>query len=104
MTRATPSEKGKHSPLPWAVDKQGLFTDPDGIPIARAFDNPDSGAEEFGDETSTANAAFIVRAVNCHEELVTAAHKALEEISRTPGAWFSAPMLRAAIAKSEAGQ
>lgn len=67
----------KHTPTPWVYESQGTST---GIyaknagygmdnNIVRVFDNP---SKQIGE----ANAAFIVKAVNCHAELV----KALKEL------------------------
>ena len=47
----------EHTPTPWHTDQVELF---------------DTFNQVLGLIRTTANAAFIVRAVNCHEELVAA--------------------------------
>jgi hypothetical protein len=52
----------EHTPTPWHTDQVELF---------------DTFNQVLGLIRTTANAAFIVRAVNCHEELMAA----LEEVA-----------------------
>ena len=72
----------QHSPLPWAIEGSGDIMAADG-----------SRAVSFGDEPnscgcSDADAAYIVRAVNSHEALLTALKAAQQflppEIARGP--------------------
>lgn len=53
-----------------------------------------------------ANAAFIVKACNCHDELVTALKRSLNWLSSYPGngAAGAYDEARSALAKAEAGQ
>ena len=57
---------GKHTPVPWFVGEGNFIEDEQGNTIAdpRCM-NPTEDHEEM-----EANAEFIVRAVNCHDELV----------------------------------
>lgn len=69
----------KHSKLPWALNKKEIppiiYADPrdgSGEPCIAILDG-DAAAFAFPDvATCEANAAFIVRACNAHDDLVTA--------------------------------
>ena len=87
--------QAKHTPLPWKVD----FADEPhwpigyapGYPVCRMVRGP-VGA----DGEDRANAAFIVRACNAHDDLLAAAKMAVKREGDYLGA------LDAAIAKAEA--
>ena len=113
-----------HTPLPWRVTgglsgDAMIASDRDGyVPLRTPFredafrDGPDRSSHS--NETLMANAALIVRAVNGHDELVSALRKAEEWIK---GAYqesqaavvngqprgFSLHDIRAAITKAEGG-
>jgi hypothetical protein len=89
----------QHTPTPWyewnlgiGDNGQGPFTYPLGT-------DPD---------IATANAAFIVRSVNAHDDLVAAAKDALESLLRLPNVDAAYRVtcigqLETAIAKAEGG-
>jgi len=88
--------KTEHTPTPWKLwDGTKVYGhEHDGSDVSIV----DSSSSFLSPETSQANAAFIVRAVNCHEELV-----ALLRECRHPG--LSEDLyhrIEKAIAKSEA--
>ena len=56
----------KHTPTPWIDDNARIACSETGTSIAHCNEYPFSAA---------ANAAFIVKAVNCHDELVAALEK-----------------------------
>lgn len=88
-------KKSKHTPTPWEHDSRP--TKYDGIPfinwvIYGAKDGADDQCREIVDtfnasylhdeETRAANAAFIVKAVNCHDDLLTALNDIKDEFER----------------------
>jgi hypothetical protein len=87
--------EAKHTPTPWKLDQDDRFVNgPKGQAIFGALG-------DGSDETHTANAEFIVRAVNSHEALLEAAKEMLEEHSKLlkmagasldvlPASWLSA--------------
>jgi len=60
----------KHTPTPWEVNSQGLVTSDEGEIIAQIYDNPDTGMQPIGEETSDFNAAFLIESVNQHAALL----------------------------------
>ena len=66
----------KHTPTPWKVnEKYNTITDSDGCGIAQ--ENGINNSQEW-----EANAKLIVKAVNCHEELLEALIEAKSLIKR----------------------
>lgn len=110
--RKQPTPAATHTPTPWKTTesihdfKEGALWR-----IAIFADKAESGdklpAEAMGSDRATAqaNAAFIVKAVNCHGELLKAAHRAVNALAAN-GAPFceAAKELRAAITKAEGGK
>lgn len=66
----------QHTPTPWEYvkTKSGYIVGTDKLIIARINPRPDN------DVRSDLNAAFIVRAVNCHEEFLEVAERVLEAL------------------------
>lgn len=58
--------KIEHSPTPWRVDDDTHIQDASGEYILSELEMPDERGETYTAE----DAAFIVKAVNCHDELV----------------------------------
>lgn len=60
----------EHTPLPWATDNDDpvIIVNAEGSSLGEIT----SGDPYIGRHEELANAAFIVRAVNCHAELVAA--------------------------------
>ena len=66
----------KRTPLPWSrSDYREDIVDSDGELLATTYSMDDGG-----DDAAAANAAFIVRAVNSHEQLVSALRASNEAI------------------------
>lgn len=83
----TPSPKA-HTPTPWTFkgeqmkhDKSRVIRDAEGMVVAFAADK--NSYEK--DAEVDANAAFIVQAVNAHEELVDGLKMAVEELTNLYG-------------------
>src|ERR1700682_5153340 len=111
-------QKPQHTPTPWSVAtsiKEFVPKTQGGGLKVRLLGN---GFQRLGTmnasedtELARANAAFIVRAVNSHEELLEAAKVALERLgklpgsaeigTRNPGELSACDMLQRAIAKAE---
>lgn len=73
-------DRKQHTPTPWNIEK-GMSLYPDALPyfVGRSQDGKMTPFQTAGSRAE-ANAAFIVRAVNAHEELLTA----LRHIVRVP--------------------
>lgn len=56
----------EHTPTPWKVEKSGVIMDMHEAVVGTLLERP----------TQSANAAFIVRAVNAHDDLVAALKEA----------------------------
>lgn len=104
-------ELKKHTPGPWKSDEMAedmaLFhiTGPDGRRVA-SVDCRTTFMEDV--DEAAANAAFIVRAVNCHEELLAALKSMVSAFHPTQGGSdiycdAATNAARAAIAKAERG-
>ena len=83
--------KPQHTPTPWKLSKYGSIAHPQkecmSVPInAASSDSPEA----------TANAAFIVRAVNAHEELVSLLK---EGLGARDDSWYE--RVKQALAKAE---
>ena len=113
----------EHTKLPWEANK---FTKLDGSEITTVDDVIEcltssaklaGGIELYGisssgdekiicytgnGETSKANAAFIVKACNCHDDLLEACKEALSIIEKYSDVPVHIFALKAAIAKAEA--
>lgn len=91
-----PRLKPQHTPTPWKTMTLNPYIfsgeEPEEIAVAR-FDM------KLPLDQQKANAAFIVKAVNCHEELLEAAKSMQAEIRRRVG--FTATAWDEAIAKAE---
>jgi hypothetical protein len=94
----------KHTPTPWRQqgEPNGHRINGEGGPVAVA-------SPRFMDRTERlANAAFIVRACNAHEDLLAACKKLLGLVRERPenlasyGAHYTVQDAEAAIAKAEA--
>lgn len=108
----------EHTPTPWGSAPTGNMATDYSQPFAiYAKGEPSLVAGCFGDtrggiEAAAANAAFIVKAVNCHDELMAAARRVLDGLNARIDAASAAnepvPVfdgiadLRAALAKVEA--
>jgi hypothetical protein len=102
----------KHTPTPWIVTN-GVQIWRDGhsslaSPRICSLANAAQPVEQLTAEEMAANAAFIVRAVNAHEELVAAARALLDRLDDITTDAFSKggeaverEALRAALAKAE---
>lgn len=88
-----------HTPTPWKVDIRGfIFSDAKDCVVAVGPTN-DKGAYKH-------NAAFIVRAVNCHEELVECLKKLVSDMNSgmslpSPTVEYEIKLALKAIAKAE---
>lgn len=82
----------RHTPLPWSCesDKDTIYSLKAGASVAQPFGE--------STEERAANAALIVRAVNCHQELVAACLAALARPGRLEG--WQEEQVRAALAKA----
>lgn len=100
--------KKEHSPTPWRVDDDTHIQDSIGEYILSETERPDERGETYTAE----DAAFIVKAVNCHDELVEAVEECVraEEYRRkkmldnAPASDYSdarIKRLKAAIAKAK---
>lgn len=95
MKRNTEEVKPRHTPTPWQdVAISGVRHDHDGFTVWTHW-LPDQPSEQ-----RRANVEFIVRAVNCHEELIEAL-KAVVAVADRKTVEFD--QARAAIAKAEGG-
>lgn len=95
--------KKKHTPIPWHHDPEVpryVYANRDKGPCIAAMQYVNDSEEE-----AQANAAFIVTAVNSHEELLRACKAALDMLTndRAIGVPLQA-WLEAAIAKAEGGK
>jgi hypothetical protein len=102
--------KPAHTPTPWKHVYERIL-DSKGMPVSLYHEDPD-GRTPSGEalEQIRANAAYIVRAVNAHEELLEAAKDALEGLAcYSPTQWARPYVpepqriekLKQAIAKAE---
>lgn len=78
--RETKEDKPQHTPTPWEVlqvedTHQGIFSN--------CGNEAQSLIAQTFDGNEKANAEFIVRAVNCHEELLAASQALLSELRWT---------------------
>ena len=91
----------KHTPTPWMTNGgKSLFAQSKQIALMRAsnsgwLNNQPCASEE----EANANAAYIVRAVNCHEELFQALKSVVDYLPEGDGQYVS--HLRSIIAKAE---
>lgn len=93
----------QHSPLPWVQD--GCVVEAFDAPFHHDIAATSKSAIWTSDESrAEANAKFIVKACNCHDELLAALKDLLNATSgnpKTPPTGFEAIRARAAIAKAE---
>lgn len=87
----------KHTPTPWNVFENTIYGP--GTPKGR---NTWLAQCRNLDERAPDNAAFIVRAVNCHEELVSIIDLLLDHVKADDLPKGSIGRIRQAIAKAEA--
>lgn len=95
------------SPLPWTVVEhswqESSVYDSTGEPVCRLRVNEDHVADDDTADAATAlmnlDAALIVRAVNCHDELVKALENAANALD-IRCAFGEADLCRAALAKA----
>lgn len=94
-----------HTAVPWTIERgaelgQALILGADGVLVADL--EAANWARKFEGTVTGDNAAFIVRAANCHDELL-AALKGLAELDHTPDRHARPEILRAraAIAQAE---
>lgn len=108
----------QHTPTPWKCDnkatKRSNFGDfkctvshknsgegfPSGLPFYETVAVALGGVRDEG-EVAEANAAYIVRCVNSHEELVRSLQYALEHYVPEDDKQFIAQEMRKTLAKSE---
>jgi hypothetical protein len=82
----------KHTPTPWHIERgtggSEMICGADGWP-------------PVGSSVASDDAALIVRAVNSHDELVTALRNLCDVVERTPGSQLTRPLQEAlsALAK-----
>lgn len=89
--------KTQHTPTPWTLDQRGNI-----VTVKRSDIEPSNAETVICDMMSFENAAFIVKAVNCHDELVEAAQLALDVLSSSIfREGETANILRAALAKAK---
>lgn len=113
---------GEHTPTPWATEYrkgqnsfygQDIYEAATGETIATAAWYPVALSDTHTTTNREANAAFIVKAVNCHDDLVAALEEARSAVeyayrgtdSGTPDERkfsHTAEVIRAALAKAEA--
>ena len=60
-----------HTPTPWKALDQYIMDDNGAVPIASGHIEWATGTHGTHHDTAKANAAFIVRAVNAHDDLVS---------------------------------
>jgi hypothetical protein len=68
--------KTKHTPTPWTADLGGCITS-SGLPIVTGRNGALLTTLAMNGHKGAANADFIVRCVNCHDELVAALQETL---------------------------
>jgi hypothetical protein len=90
-------ENNRHTPIPWYIEGESgnpheayiIVGDKQGSTIAwtsNSFD--DSSNEEYISEEDTANAQFIIRACNSHDELLEALESVLSfDVDEAISAW-----------------
>ena len=93
----------KHTELPWRVSESKR--EPNLVKIGTGDGGWLGLAHVFGDsdEEAEANAEFIVRAVNCHDDLLEACRRAMEAMQKHAPIYFNTDIcrLQAQIAKAE---
>lgn len=96
------AEQQGHTPKPWKV-----FTTPDGLKVVGIGSEDGGGICDAGfgiwawkEPEGLANAELIVRAVNCHDELLAALKTCREMVGHPDNIAF----IDAAIAKATGGQ
>ena len=97
----------KPTPGPWMVERGGELMPPNERLIVAMLGKNENGIQMIrtigrtygfaGPDESVANASLIVRAVNCHADLVAALKEVLALSDREHAAWDRA---RAALAKA----
>lgn len=70
-------EQVKHTPTPWHVERDDNVVSCDGTLIAAAYG---VYPKEYDRTSAASDAEFIVRAVNCHEELLWALKTVLDSM------------------------
>lgn len=85
-------EKPQHTPTPWTLDEAGIIWGPH-----EELAGKSKGYQCIAEEIELEDAAFIVRAVNCHEELLAACKEVLDWVLATE----VREQLSKAIAKAE---
>lgn len=96
----------KHTPTPWQLARPDVERCRVVIEtVERGVDLPDQGnpiaVAYWGTPIEEANAELIVRAVNCHEELLAAIKKAERELRQLQSPRSALTTLREALAKAE---
>lgn len=102
------AEQVSHAPLPWSVQNSDDIWEGDEhptIPLFKAANHLRSWGREYPHAERHANAAFIVRACNAHDDLL-AALKRIVTAYDLPGHWQdevaqAMGQARAAIARAE---
>ena len=72
----------KHTPTPWKSNSMEIFTDAGKTSKRIAFATGYAQGDQNTLDEIRANAAFIVKAVNMHDELVEALQEWLDEADR----------------------
>ena len=62
----------KHTPTPWHVDGECIYGTTQRGDYVRIADTTVADGDNLPDKEADANASFIVRAVNCHDEMLKA--------------------------------
>ena len=82
MKKYTPTPpKAEHSPTPFKLGGIGDVTDANGIWIASVMGDHDGHKGFPTDEEGEANAEFIIRACNAHDDLLEACQSTLRSIN-----------------------
>ena len=99
----------KHTPTPWTADLGGCITS-SGLPIVTGRNGALLATLAMNGHKGAANADFIVRAVNAHDELVAALRRMMEQPTMNPlnmtpeqrvELWAAHDQARAALAKAQ---
>jgi hypothetical protein len=98
MTQATLSKQ--HTPTPWMLDPHFVLRDADGEWVTRL--NTSRRHDNKHDPEAEANAEFIVRCVNAHDELVAALRDIIASVEKCGIGIVDLSRGRAALAKVQA--
>jgi hypothetical protein len=99
----------KHTPIPWEIDRTEKYYKPcirmNGVITAWLPDNASGVMRPFSarvKETDDANAALIVKAVNCHQVLVDALYECLDALFNETADYPDSPWIKSVKDKARA--